>query len=136
MQAAMARAARTYYQTHVQSQSPVELVVLLYDGMLRFMRAAAEAIERNDLPAKGAALSRALAVVGELQSSLNTEQGQEVAAGLDNLYTYVTGRLTDANIKNDSTPVHESIRLMTPLREAWATIASPALCRGGSGDQP
>jgi flagellar secretion chaperone FliS len=136
MQAAMARAAQTYYQTHVQSQSPVELVVLLYDGMLRFMRAAAEAIERNDLPAKGAALSRALAVVGELQNSLNTQQGQDVAAGLDNLYTYVTGRLTDANIKNDSTPVHESIRLMAPLREAWATIASPALCRGGSGEQP
>jgi flagellar secretion chaperone FliS len=136
MQAAMARAAQTYYQTHVQSQSPVELVVLLYDGMLRFMRAAAEAIERNDLPAKGAALSRALAVVGELQNTLNTQQGKDVAAGLDNLYTYVTGRLTDANIKNDSTPVHESIRLMTPLREAWATIASPALCRGGSEVQP
>ena len=135
MQAAMARAAHTYYQTHVQSQSPVELVVLLYDGMLRFMRVAAEAIERNDLAAKGAAVSRALAIVSELQSSLNTQQGKDVAAGLDGLYTYVTGRLTDANVRNDSAPVHESIRLMTPLREAWATIASPALHRGGSEER-
>lgn len=126
MQAAMARAANTYYQTHVQSQSPLELVVLLYDGMLRFMRVAAEAIERNDLAAKGAAVSRALAIVGELQGSLNTQQGKDVAAGLDGLYTYVTGRLTDANVRNDSTPVHESIRLMTPLRDAWAAVASPA----------
>jgi flagellar protein FliS len=134
MQAAMARAANTYYQTHVQSQSPLELVVLLYDGMLRFMRAAAEAIERNDLAAKGTAVSRALAIVGELQSSLNTQQGREVAAGLDGLYTYVTGRLTDANVRNDSTPVHESIRLMTPLRDAWAAVASPAF-RGGAAEE-
>jgi flagellar secretion chaperone FliS len=135
MQAAMARAAQTYYQTHVQSQSPLELVVLLYDGLLRFMRAAAEAIERNDLAAKGAAMSRALAIVGELQNSLNTQQGKDVAAALDGLYTYVTGRLTDANVRNDSTPVHESIHLVTPLREAWATIASPALHRGASEEQ-
>jgi flagellar protein FliS len=108
--------------------------VLLYDGMLRFMRMAAEAIERNDLAAKGAAVSRALAIVNELQCSLNTQQGQEVAAGLDGLYTYVTGRLTDANFRNDSTPVHESIRLMTQLRDAWAAVASPAF-QGGAAEE-
>lgn len=127
MDAARARAARTYYETHVRSQSPLELVVLLYDGMLRFMRGAVEAIERRDLPAKGAAVSRALAVLGELQSTLNMQEGREVAVTLDSLYTYVSGLVTDANVRNDPAPLHESIHLMTTLREAWVQIALPAV---------
>jgi len=125
MDVAMARAARTYFETHVQSQSPLELVVLLYDGMLRFMHGAAEAIERRDLPAKRAAVSRALAVLGELQTTLNMQEGRDVAAALDSLYAYVSGLVTEANVRNDPAPLRESIRLMTTLREAWAQISLP-----------
>lgn len=129
MQAAMARAAQTYYQTHVQSQSPLELVVMLYDGAIRFMRAAADAMDRRDLVAKGEAMSRALRIVSELQNTLNMREGGAIALSLDDLYTYITGRLVEANVAADPAPVRESIRLMSQLREAWAQIASP----NGSG---
>jgi flagellar protein FliS len=126
MQVSMARAAQAYRTTHIQSQSPLELVVLLYDGALRFTRTAADAMERGDLVAKRDAMSRAVAIVSELQSTLNMDEGGDVARSLDRVYGYVTGLLLDANIRQDPAPLHESIRLMTALRDAWATIASPA----------
>jgi flagellar protein FliS len=121
----MARAAQTYYQTQIQSQSPIELVVMLYDGALRFMRAAAEAIEKRDLAGKRDAMSRAMAIVSELQSSLNLAAGGDIAKNLDALYAYVTGRLIEANINNTVEPLHESVKLMATLREGWLQIATP-----------
>ena len=119
------RAAQAFRTTQIQSQSPLEMVVLLYAGALRFMRAALEAIERNDLPAKREAMSRALDIVSHLQSTLNMEHGGDVARSLDGLYDYVTSKLLEANERKDPAPVAESIRIMTSLHDAWAAIASP-----------
>ncbi|HEY3380280.1 MAG TPA: flagellar export chaperone FliS [Vicinamibacterales bacterium] len=124
MQTAMARAAQAYYQTQVQSQSPLELVVMLYDGALRFMRLAADGTRRRDLVVKRDGMSRAMAILAELQNTLNVENGGEIARSLDGLYAYITSRLIEANIKQDPAPIEESIRLLTPLRDAWAQIAA------------
>jgi flagellar secretion chaperone FliS len=124
MQAAATRAANAYYQTQVQSQSPLELVVMLYDGAIRFLRNAADAMRRRDLVAKRDAMSRALAILAELQNTLNLDAGGEVAASLDALYTYATARLTDANLQTDPAPIEEVIRILQPLREAWSQVAS------------
>jgi flagellar secretion chaperone FliS len=124
MQAVMARAAQAYYQTQIQSQSPLELVVMLYDGALRFLQVAADATRRNDLVAKRDGMSRSMAILSELQNTLNLQEGGEVALSLDRLYTYITGRLLDANVKKDPAPIDEAIRLLRPLRDAWAQIAA------------
>lgn len=124
MQAYPARGAQTYLQTHVQSRSPLELVVMLYDGLLRFLGDAGGAIQSGDLAGKRDAISKALAVLSELQSTLNMEQGGEVATSLDALYTYVNRRLLDASMQNDRAPLDESARLLRTLRDAWAEIAT------------
>ena len=124
MQAYPARAAQAYLQTHVQSRSPLDLVVMLYDGLLRFLGEAGTAIDAANLAGKRDAISKALAVLSELQSTLNMEQGGEVASSLDALYTYVNGRLLDASMQNDRSPLDESARLLRTLREAWAEIAT------------
>jgi flagellar protein FliS len=124
MQAVMARAAQAYYQTQVQSQSPLELVVMLYDGALRFLQVAADATRRHDLVAKREGMSRSMAILSELQNTLNLQEGGEVAQSLDRLYTYVTGRLLEANLRKDAAPIDEAIRLLRPLRDAWAQIAA------------
>jgi flagellar protein FliS len=131
MQAYPARAAQAYLQTHVQSRSPLELVVMLYDGLLRFLGDAGSAIDSRDLPGKRDGISKALAVLSELQSTLNMEQGGEVASSLDALYTYVNGRLLDATMQNDRGPLDESARLLRPLREAWAEIAQQEVAPAG-----
>jgi len=125
MQTVMARGAQAYYQTQVQSQSPLELVVMLYDGALRFLQMAADGTRRQDWVAKREGMSRSIAIVAELQNTLNLAEGGEVAQSLDRLYSYITGRLIDANAKKDPLPIEEAIRLMRPLRDAWAQIAAP-----------
>jgi flagellar secretion chaperone FliS len=122
----MARGAEAYYQTHVQSRSPLELVVMLYDGALRFLGQAAEAMDANDMSAKAVALSRAFAILAELQNTLNVAEGGELAKQLDALYTHAAERLVDANVRRSSGPIHEVIGLLRPLRDAWAQVATPA----------
>jgi flagellar protein FliS len=123
MQQTLARGAQAYYQTQIQSRSPLELVVMLYDGALRFLQQTVDAMQRGDLVAKREALSRSLAIVTELHGMLDLEQGGEVAASLDSLYTYMIERITTANQQRDPAPVVEVMRLMTGLREAWSQIA-------------
>jgi flagellar protein FliS len=96
---------------------------MLYDGALRFLQQTVDAMQRGDLVAKRDSLSRAMAIVTELHGMLDLEQGGEVAASLDSLYTYMIERLTTANQQRDPAPVAEVIRLLTGLREAWSQIA-------------
>ena len=124
MQGVQARGANAYIQTHVQSRSPLELVVMLYDGAVRFLTEARTAIEQNDLGRKRSAMSRALAIISELQSTLNLEQGGEIAIQLDALYTYINGRMLDASMKNDLAALDESVRLLSTLRSGWSEIAA------------
>lgn len=118
------RGLNTYRQTQVQSRTPLELVVMLYDGALVSLSAARAAIERRDIASRRDSIGRALAIISELQSTLNLEQGGEVAAQLDELYGFASRRLLDATIKNEVTPVDEVSRVFTTLRDAWQTIAA------------
>jgi flagellar protein FliS len=122
----MARGAEAYYQTHVQSRSPLELVVMLYDGALRFCDQAATAMDAGDMTTKAVAMSRAFAVLAELQNTLNVKDGGDVARQLDALYSHMHDRLVDANIQRSSAPIRDVMRLLTPLRDAWAQVATPA----------
>ena len=124
MQTAVARAASAYQQTQVQSRSPLELVVLLYDGAIKFMTEARDAIAKRDLVAKRDAISRSMAIIGELHATLNMKEGGQIAVSLDALYSYVNARLLDANMKGDVAAIDESIKLIGQLREAWAHIAA------------
>jgi len=118
------KGAQAYLQTQVQSRTPVELVVMLYDGAIKFLGQAREAMAGGDMTAKRHALSRGLAIVQELQNMLNMEAGGEVAERLDGLYTYVLGRCYEANAQRDAAGLDEAIKLLTPLRDAWAELAA------------
>ena len=133
------RGAQAYIQTQVNSRSPLELVVLLYEGLIRFTGEARSAIERRDLIAKRTAMSRALAVLSELQSTLNMSEGGELAASLDNLYTYINGLLLDGSMQNTVEPLDETLKLAATLRDAWSEIASRGIVEGssaGSAERP
>ena len=124
------RGLASYRRTQVQSSTPLELVVMLYDGALTAITQAAGAIERRDIPARRTALERALAIVSELQSTLNLEQGGSIAATLDELYGYVQGRLLQAAIDNSTGPLDEARRVLDTLRDSWSTLAT----RGGTAE--
>ena len=103
---------------------------MLYDGALRFLGDASAAVDRKDLRARAKAVSRVLAIVAELQSTLDIEKGGAVADQLDDLYTYITSRLLDVALKNDVTAIDEARKLLTPIRDAWSQLATqPAMAQ-------
>ena len=120
------RGLTTYRQTQVQSRTPLELVVMLYDGALKFLHQAREAIERGDIAGRRDASSRAITIISELQSTLNMEQGGEIAQRLDELYIYVNGRIIAAAADNSVGPIDDATRVLNVLRESWVAIAAPA----------
>ena len=120
------RAAAAYRTTHVRSRSPVELVVILYDGLVSCLTEARDALARGDLHTKRTALSLALGIVGELHRGLDREKGGQVAEQLEALYTYISGRLLEANVKGQVDGLEEALQLVRPLREAWSQIAVDA----------
>jgi flagellar protein FliS len=117
------RGVSSYRQTQVQSRTPLELVVMLYDGALKFMGVAREAIVRHDIGARRDALSKTLAIISELQSSLNLREGGETAAALDRMYEYANFRLLEAAMKNDVQAIDDVKRVFEILRDGWNTIA-------------
>ena len=119
-----ARGLSSYRNTQVQSRTPLELVVMLYDGALKFMGTARDAIERRDIPARRDALSRTLAIISELQSTLNLQEGGQVAAELDRLYSYSNVRLLEAAMKNEVAAIDDVKRVFEILRDGWNTIAT------------
>jgi flagellar protein FliS len=120
------RAAQHYMQTQVRSSSPLELVVMLYDGALRHTATAVDAMASQDILARRTAISKTLAIISELQSTLNMDQGGDIAVQLDRLYTWMTDSLVEATVKQNPQPIHDVRRVLTTLRDAWQQIATGA----------
>ena len=119
-------AARFAYQEmEATGSSGVQLVVMLYDGAIRFLNDASNSVRQKDLQGKIVAVDRALAIIGELQGTLRMEEGGEIAKSLDSLYTYMTNRILDGSMKLDPRPFDEVVKLLTTLNSAWKTIAQP-----------
>ena len=119
-------ARATYQQIEVNSSNGLQLVVMLYDGAIRFLGDAKACIQRQDLRGKAVAVDRTLAILGELQSTLKVEEGGELAQSLDRLYTYMTERIVEASLKLNVKPLDEAIKLLTILNSAWTEIATKA----------
>lgn len=104
---------------------------MLYDGALRFLGEAREAGARADWRGRARGISKTLAIVAELQSTLNLQAGGAVAEELDRLYTYATERLVDATVKRDDAAIDEVRKLLDTVRSGWAAAAV-----GGVGAKP
>jgi flagellar protein FliS len=118
--------AQSYLRTQVESATPVELVVLLYDAALRAADAAHGALVARDRHARRPAMSKLMEIVAELQNNLDLDRGGAVAADLDRLYTYMLSRLLTAISDQDAGPVDEVRRMLRTLADGWRQIASVA----------
>ena len=111
-----------YQKIAVNSASPVGLVIMLYDGAIRYMGRAKEAMAAGDLTLQDDYLRRTQKIVLELMSSLDMYRGGEIAKNLFGLYSYVIEKLVEANIKDSAAGIDESIKIITGLRESWVEI--------------
>jgi flagellar protein FliS len=125
------RAAQAYAQigleTGVAAASPHRLILMLYDGALKAIGEAMTHAATGNVAARGAALSRALAIIDEgLKASVDVNAGGTIARHLVELYDYMTRRLLLASIRSDAPMMGEVADLLRELREAWAGIEQPA----------
>jgi len=111
--------AHAYRQFSVQGATPLGLVVMLYDGVIAAMQRAVTAIEAHDIQKKCEHLNRALAIILQLEGTLNMELGGEVAQTLKALYLYARGQAIKANIENSAAILRALIEKFSTVREAW-----------------
>lgn len=111
-----------YKQNQVNSSSPKELVVLLYEGCIKFLRLAELGIEENRLDLVNTNIIKAQNIIQELRLTLNTDVGGEVAEQLASLYDFFLEELIQANIKKDSEKIVYVKEQMLELLESWKKI--------------
>jgi flagellar protein FliS len=121
--------ARTYRSNAVLTASPGQLVLMLYDGALKALALARDALgrpesDRKRLEVVNQQLLKAQAIVAELQGGLNFEAGGEVAKSLNSLYDYYNRRLFEANLRKQVGPVIEVEKMIGDLRSGWAEMLS------------
>lgn len=119
-------AYRSYHTVDVQARtaqaSPVQLVLILTDGLLEELARARAHIVARRYEAKARSLDRCIDMLNGLSSALDTESGGELVGNLARLYEYCAHRLCQGGIKLDPTLVDEVVGLMTTLRNAWQAL--------------
>ncbi|MFM0225915.1 MULTISPECIES: flagellar export chaperone FliS [Paraburkholderia] len=121
--------ARVGVETGVMGASPHRLIVMLYQGARQAIAQARMHLQQGNVPARGEAIGKAIQIVESgLQQSLNVEAGGEIAERLNALYSYMSRRLLEANIKQSEAMLVEVDGLLATLEEAWIGIA-PEIAR-------
>lgn len=120
----MQRAAQAYFQTQVTTTSQGDLVIMLYDGAVKFLTQAKEHLAANDMARKGLAISKALDVINELDSALNMEKGGSLSTNLHSLYLFCSNHLVMANLKKDADMIDHVLKILLGLRSAYSQIVA------------
>jgi len=120
------RQANPYQKASIETASPGQIVLMLYDGALRFLSQAKEGfeldspIQRNEVVNNN--IVRVLNIVAELRDSLDHKVDSEIPKTLDDLYNFVYHHLTQANIKKDPVHLPDCERVLKNLRDSWAEM--------------
>jgi flagellar protein FliS len=114
---------KNYQNTQVQTASPEQILIMLYDGAIRFLEQASEAMGSGDYAVKIKNIDKTLAIIAELNATLDHEIGGEVAANLASLYDFMMREIPRANARNDATVLAPVISILRELREAWVEAA-------------
>jgi flagellar protein FliS len=120
---AISRYRQVRTEGSVEDANPHRLIAMLFDGALSRIALAAAHMRRGEIEAKGAAITRALEIVGALRASLDMDVAGGLPERLDALYDYVSRRLLHANIENDAKVLDEVGGLLRVIADAWAEIA-------------
>lgn len=122
-------ASKMYAQIDVESEilnaSPYQLIQILFNGALSALRRALILMEQGNIAGKGENISKAINIIGNgLKQGLDKEKGEDLAENLALLYDYMITQLLDANLKNNPEKIHEVIKLLTEISDAWQQIGT------------
>ena len=112
-----------YRDNAVTTQSGGRLIVLLYEGAIKFLNQAIAELEAGHWAEKGRYISKAAAIIDELDATLNLESG-EVALNLRRMYDFMRRHLLQANLKRDREMIRDVISLLEDLNDGWKAITT------------
>jgi len=125
----------SYRETAARGATPVKLVGLLFEQALDDLRLALAALEKGDIEARTRGINHAIVVIGQLQASLNLDQGGTVARNLERFYQLVRKGLMAAQFQQSARGLQEQITLLLLVREAWLEVERvPAMPERASAD--
>jgi flagellar protein FliS len=128
-------AVTSYGRVANAETDPLQQVVLLYDGAIKFLQFAAADIEAREITRKSEHVNRALDIINYLQGTLDFERGGEVAHTLDKLYTLVSMQILRASAKLDAPDMRRAAGLLSPVRDSWDVVARAKKAEPFAGGQ-
>lgn len=123
-----------YQKTAVTSASPLQLVIMLYDGALRFIDEAERALQSKDRYVRNEKIQKAQRIVAELTASLDTQRGGEIATNLTALYNFVYGQLVESNLNETPDGLRAARQVLSELRTSWVELEKQM--RNGATEEP
>ena len=109
-----------YKNTSIQSASREKLLLMMYEGAMKFTKLALSAAEQKKIADRGMNIGRAYDIILELNNTLDHKVGGEIAKNLEQLYMYLTDQLTQANITGDPQFLRNTLKVLETLYEGWA----------------
>ena len=110
---------KRYQKANITTASPAKLILMLYDGALRFLTKAIEGVKEDDLALVHELIIKTENIVIELINCLDFDQGGEIAKNLNAIYRFVYRKLIEANVNKDIPTIEICISLISPLRDGW-----------------
>ena len=108
-----------YKKAAVESASREKLLLMLYEGAIKFTKKAIIAVDEKDIPARCENITRAYDIVLELMNTLDFKVGGEVAENLEQLYMFITDELTRANITGKKEHLQNVLKILETLYDGW-----------------
>ena len=111
---------KDYQSMQILSAKPEKLILMLYDGAIRFIQQGIKAMEENKIELAHNNLLRSQNIMVELMASLNFEKGGELAVNLFRIYEFMHYTLVQANVKKEAEPLARVAEQLKMLRESWS----------------
>jgi flagellar protein FliS len=117
----MKNAFQKYKNTSITSASKEKILLMLYEGAIKFTKRAIKACEEKNIAERGMNIGRAFDIVMELNNTLDHKVGGDIAKNLEQLYMYITDKLTSANISGESKQLEEALKILETLHSGWVS---------------
>jgi flagellar protein FliS len=116
----MKNAYQKYKTTSIQSASREKLLLMMYDGAIKFVKKGMLAAEQKNIAERGLNIGRAYDIILELNNTLDHKVGGEISKNLEQLYMYLTDQLTQANITGDPQYLQNCLKILETLYDGWS----------------
>ncbi len=123
-------AYQQYKQVQVKTANKEKLLIMLYEGCIKFLRLAKKSVEKENIENANKFIIRSQDIIRELMNTLDREKGGEVADNLLNLYDFMNRQLIEANVNKDIEKIKTVENLMLELLDSWKQIVN------GNNEEP